>query len=343
MRLAGSSEPRERGPNYEPWLLETVRANLPALAADPTLRVKRIATRRLKYSVIEEWLASGAGAEQRLIVKRFGAHLLDAYLQGEAAERHLRGEYEALATLWPIFHAESGLAVPRPLGYLVGDTVLVMEKVPGTPLLEALRLFPLIGSARVARAVERCGVWLATLHNATEVDLSPAESLDRALEELERSATNCARLGLPPSLLSAAVRYARRCAPTAIARGAVAGSHGDFNSSNVLVHGEALTVLDFTYYQNGSVFHDPAYFLGMLERHLGPRPTGALRRRFLDGYRRHRPLDPDALNCFRVAQKLRIAEWDHGPPKRWDVRGALRWRAELRRLTAWLHRHVPHS
>ena len=67
-------------------------------------------------------------------------------------------------------------------------------------------------------------------------------------------------------LLAAAVEYVRRTAPAVIARGALVGCHGDFNTSNILVHAGGISVADFTDYHRGSSFEDVAYFMGMLEK-----------------------------------------------------------------------------
>lgn len=332
----GAGHKRETDPALEEWLGDVARAAYCPDIPRSAVHVDRLGGRQHLYSRTQDWLARWPWGARRLVVKAYdNRHLTDTDVL-----THLRSEYTALQTLWPLYLEESGLEVPRPLGYLGAESVLAMERVDGVPLDRALNMYPLRGGGVVSRAVERCGEWLARLHDATESSVALAEGLTRVLSELERDAERCVQVGLPPALVEEAAGDVRRAAPAAVQRGATAGCHGDFGPGNVLTGGGGIAVVDFTFYRQGLSFHDLAYFMGCLEFLLGPRFRQSLHHRLLRGYTARRALDVDALHCIRVAKMLTLAAWAPTLEPGGSLPRRMRRVGQLALLTRWLRRNI---
>ena len=84
------------------------------------------------------------------------------------------------------------------------------------------------------------------------------------------------------------------------------GVHGDFCPSNILIHGEEVTVLDFEMFKVGSVYQDVTYYLRHLETFrqkptFRPKTISILRQALLGGYDK----DIDATSPIFTLFKLR--------------------------------------
>ena len=85
-------------------------------------------------------------------------------------------------------------------------------------------------------------------------------------------------------------------------------AHGDFCPGNILMHGDAIVVLDFSMIEHGSVFQDLSYCFEHLERNLyryaerpliRPRVIRKLQRALLEGYD---PATDVSAPLFRLGQ-----------------------------------------
>jgi aminoglycoside phosphotransferase (APT) family kinase protein len=194
---------------------------------------------------------------------------------------------------------------------ILGGPFLVMERLPGRPLLDAQRLG--IASVLVEMQLRLHALDAEVLLQALERDGVPrsAITLEGHLDGLERRIASGLE-GLKP-----AMRWLSDRPPPADGRRVIC--HGDFHPQNILVAAGRVTgVIDWP----NVVVADPAYDVASTRVILGLVPVGLMRvppalrlivdlarrilvGRYVAGYRRRRPLDGarlgyhEALACLR--------------------------------------------
>ena len=253
----------------------------------------------------------------RLILRLLAPHLDPARALREGVIQNTLAEAG-----YPAPRAVLATADPGPLG----GAFLIMERLPGKPLIEG-RLSD-IGRVLVEMQVRLhaldADVLLRTLARedlAATVAGAPAIGRDRMTLEgyLAQLQQRVARESLDG--LAAGVAWLVERRPAEPGRRVIC--HGDFHPLNILVSGGAVTgVIDWP----NAIVADAAYDVAATKTILSLTPldlSAALRgvarvlrpvmvRRYLAGYRRHRPIDPaalryyEALSCMR--QLVRVTE-----------------------------------
>jgi aminoglycoside phosphotransferase (APT) family kinase protein len=148
--------------------------------------------------------------------------------------------------------AAAGWRVPRPLGYEPGLRLLLLEAIPGTPVIGALLESRLRTAGGVAEtrtddlesAIEACARMLASVHRCA---LAAGPVRDAPAELANLDCDVAALAALAPTLaarLEGALRKAgaRLAATPALPLGF---AHGDFSHSQVIADGDRVGVLDF--------------------------------------------------------------------------------------------------
>jgi len=213
-------------------------------------------------------------------------------------------------------------AIPEPLLYSPAMRLLVLEELPGAPVVGRLLRMRIRreparepGALGLEQAVEACAHAAAYLH-ASPVEPGPPRTAAGELAELaagvdamrpvapELASWLEARLGTVEDRLAGSSRLAHRL------------SHGDFTSTQLLADGRACGLVDFD-----TVCHaEPALDLGQFTAHLrvacrkAERRAGASRaeladrlcERFLDVYARSTPGGPPAAR--RLLRRARAYE-----------------------------------
>ena len=287
--------------------------------------------------VYEVALAADGSLSRRAILK---LHRPGRAADGEAVEQGRRfasQEHAALEFLWGEFTRRSArLSVPKPLDFLPEQAALVMEKCAGERLDVSLRWARLRrderARARLLEQLNKCGEWLALFHQVTERTDAPAEVYGRIERDFHEELRACREVGLEASLASRiARRYERDKATVFDGRHRVVGRHCDFAPYNVIVADDRLAVIDFEGLQQGILYDDLCYFLGMVETmpfyHLGARLALRFRQSFLDGYAHGRgETNREHLEFFMLTTMVKIMAYS--PVLRPRARG---WRESLQR------------
>ncbi|HEV8438105.1 MAG TPA: phosphotransferase [Methylomirabilota bacterium] len=255
-----------------------------------------------------------------LILRLLGAHAEPARALRERAVQN------TLADLgYPVPRVLLATSDPAPLG-LPG---LIMERVPGRPLLET-RVF---GLARVLVELQLRlhALDAQALRQALDEEGRTAVSMDGLLARLEDRIVGGSLDGLRP-----AMAWLIDHRPPPASRPAIC--HGDFHPQNILVSGGSVSgVIDWP----NTVIADPAYDVAatlVILRFAPPELpapirwlAGVARRtmatRYLAGYRRRHPLDSrtlayyEALGCMRGLSRTAEGRLRRGttPPNPLDM------------------------
>ncbi len=204
--------------------------------------------------------------------------------------------------------ADHGYAAPRVLAVLGPDDgfdlpTQVMERASGTTMLDAFSAKPW----RARRLVDRLATLALRLH-ALPTDGFPPDDSTLVDHRLDLPRQVVARLDQPE--LAEALRRAEELGPRAMAGPAVV-CHGDFHPLNVMVDGDAASVIDWTdaglgpreadVARTSLLFHIAAIAAGSaLERFVlevaGPR----LARRYQRTYAAGAPLDAERMRVWEV-------------------------------------------
>lgn len=285
-------------------------------------------------SEVFELVAEGAAAGKNLILK---LHRPNWARPEEAIERgreHAGNEFRALSFLWGEFSRRSErLAVPRPVDFEPGRAALLIEKCPGEKLERAMRFarFKADRLSRLPQWFAACGEWLATFHLVTARDGDPRPVYERIEREFYAELEACRGAGLQATLASrAARRFEERKATALDGSHKLVGRHCDFAPYNILVADDKLTVIDFEGLQEGVLYDDLCYFLGMVEAtppyHLSRALKKKLGEEFLKAYARQGGLDRSQLDFYMLAAMVKIMA--HSPVLR---RGGATWLDALKR------------
>ena len=299
-------------------------------------------------SNVFEVMARDEGPPIGLILKLHrpgGIQALDGVGSGrECAEN----DFNALTYLWSVFsQVSTRLAVPRPVAVAPNHAALLMEKCPGVGLARAKRWsrFRRKSSGSLADWFEACGEWLAIFHLATKSDGDPSQTFSRMERDFYTDLDLCGQRGLDADLVLAATRrFEAEKSQAFDGRFGLVGRHCDFAPYNVLVSSDRVSVIDFEGLQQGLVYEDLCYFLGMHELtppyHLSRSMTAALRKDFLRGYERHSALDRSAFEFFMLVATVKIM--GNSP----ILRASTNWLALLKRqqqlrfYRAWLREQL---
>ena len=176
-------------------------------------------------------------------------------------------EWREATRIWP--HMQGArYRVAEPLAHLPEVGIMVVERVPGTPLLEHLWSAP--PDSRTA-LMPRAAAWLRRYTDVTEAwrATNPAGWLARA----ERAAASqpFARLrGIEADILTRLRQLAKMLEG---AEWRIAICHGDFHPNNLVLDGECLTGIDLGASSRMPVTKDIARFLAHMGRR-GMLPSG---------------------------------------------------------------------
>lgn len=276
---------------------------------------------------IDAALAAFGGQNARLVAERENIVYAADLPQGKAAIRLHRPGYQSLAAIrselvWMEALAGAGVHVPAPLGGPIelpsGTVATAVAWVEGTPLGEGGAPLTDPPDEQAARfyAIGRA---IAELHNATDaMDLGPtftrhAWNVEGLLGEAPLWGRFWESPALTPpqrALMLEVRRMARDRLEAFAARGGDYGLiHADVLRENVLVNGDAVTLIDFDDAGWGFRMYD----LGVLMTQNEDEPNAdALRDAVLAGYRSARPLsDEDAalLPLFVLLRRLASMGW----------------------------------
>ena len=234
--------------------------------------------------------------------------------QGDAALAKGEREFRAQARL-----AEAGYPAPRPFLFeanpsLFGQPFMIMERLPGRPMLEILASSGPLTAFKMTRLL---GHYHARLHALDGRQLGLVEPdrpglLEHALFGARQLIENDGVRALTPLLAWLEEREA------SLPQGGSSVLHLDYHPLNVLVHdGELSGVIDWANVTVGDAHIDVASTVTLLA--TGPVPDDvptwarlllpAVRRflvgRYLANYARKRPLDRRRLRFYEVAAALR--------------------------------------
>jgi len=224
------------------------------------------------------------------------------------ADRLEEAQQEADVQRWL---ADTGFPAPRvlavhPPGELAPGAVQVMERAPGTMLLDALKARPWTARRSIGQ--------LAAVH--ARLHALPADGFPRSDDLLDRRLrlTRHVAAALDDAALGDGLRRVEaladrlRDAPAAVC-------HGDYHPLNVLVDGDRLSVIDWTDAGIGDRHGDVARTLLLFQlaaiaggngieraalRVVGP----LLGRRYRRTYEQHAPLDPERLALWTPVHLL---------------------------------------
>jgi tRNA A-37 threonylcarbamoyl transferase component Bud32 len=207
-------------------------------------------------------------------------------------------------------------AVPRIIAFFPEEKAIVMEESAGQRLLDVLlqkgRGYPTRSSlhelAQYCRAV---GGWLkhfqSLTQSATDTQLEQVDFLEYVtlrLAKLQKS-HSALRDDMADRLLGSLQRLLQQHPEHAEK---MCGVHGDLSLSNILVTSDKVTVLDFSMYQIGSSYNDPAYFYSRIESvyHLmiAKSTISFLQKSFIDSYDNNIKISDNKFIIYYIRHKI---------------------------------------
>jgi hypothetical protein len=254
-------------------------------------------------------------ASHRLIAKRAlrrGSN--DIYHQrGDIARHEWQALRQAEECCGPLPHG----GVPRALGVVPGDDLLLLEYVPGADLdrqIAGARMFTPYRKQHVAqRHFERLGAWLAAYQRGTTTQLG-VDAVDQLLVQCQHrlAALPVSASKISPDRVRRIGNRLERLHQEIVTPLEGSACHGDFGPWNVLVTDDRLTVLDFFCQHVDSIWVDPLNVVTYLRTQ---QPSVSLSRRrvqrlvdaFLCGYAR--PLETDRPEFRLVWALQQICRW----------------------------------
>jgi tRNA A-37 threonylcarbamoyl transferase component Bud32 len=237
----------------------------------------------------------------------------------EAHERSVQRLYKEVEVTRD-FYARLGVhpvyAVPRIIAFFPEEKAIVMEESTGQRLLDVLlqkgRGYPTRSALReLAQYCHAVGGWLKHFQSLTQSATDP--QLER-VDFLEYVAVRLAKLQasqralrdeMADRLLASLQQLLQQVPENA---GQVCGVHGDLSLSNILVTFDKVTVLDFSMYQIGSSYNDPAYFYSRIESiynlMIKKSTILFLQEAFIEGYDSNIENNIDQFRIYYIRHKI---------------------------------------
>lgn len=237
-----------------------------------------------------ELTSSASGAVKRTIAK---------VTPDDEASHGGRDEYDMLKLLYghPLL-VSKGFHVPKPIDFFASQKTVLLEIIEGEKLGAIIRRQNSIAASiesrqRLEALLRRCGECLRAIHEITaggtskgipdDLQIKVRASLAKLNSEGALNNRLCAEVNslVDRALCLQAGREFR-----------LSKQHGDFHPGNVIVEGDGMAVIDFTFAEKNIVYNDIGQFLLSLETII-PYPGnfffafGRLRilgRCFLEGY-----------------------------------------------------------
>ena len=269
----------------------------------------------------------------------------------EQGRNYALREYEALSFLWHEFSQHSDrLTVPRPLDIFPEFAALLMEKCHGERLDLALRWTRLLKTrskqAILCKKVRECGGWLGLFHRISERARDPGVVYQRIEQDFSSDLEMSCGHGLNRELahqIASVFEGKKNMAFSGNHK--IVGHHCDFGPYNIFLSPDRVTVVDFEGFQDGIIYDDVCYFLGMIESmpfyHLSCDLSHRIKESFLEGYAQYENINREELDLFMPVTMVKImarsplfressASWRD------------RWKREkrLQLYTAWFEEHV---
>ncbi|NOT25985.1 MAG: aminoglycoside phosphotransferase family protein [Acidobacteria bacterium] len=221
-----------------------------------------------------------------------------------------------MQSLHASFAAGGVAATPAPIGYVGDWGMLVQRAAPGETLYALQR-----NTQDRIEIYERTGEALAVLHT-TPLDHLPSHLVP---DELAMLLTMLQKTRLPPAELRTAsevLDWLTRTA-TLVPLSPAGTSHRDFYDKQVLAGPDGVWLIDFDTLAHAPHVIDVGNFIAHLrlrerQGYLTHHRARSAAIGFLNGYRRHRPVDDHAVDWCVAAALLRLAgvyvvrpEWSH--------------------------------
>lgn len=259
----------------------------------------------------------GRGRAPEVTVVRYRPHqrcvLRYALPEGDVIGKVFRyGRKAALSFhVMGVLHARAsslGIAVPEPLAFVRSSNLVLMERLAGTSLKQALGA---IGPRRAAEFAELAAGALVRLHGL-QAQGGEERSFRGELAQLRRRA---ARFGtVAPALgqdVDAILERLEALTPVLGWRGR-SFVHGDFKPSQLLLDGGRLGLVDFDRAARGDPALDVGNFMAQFRKETVHGDLAHLRRlpaRFLEAYERISPRRPVAerARCYEALALTRMA------------------------------------
>jgi hypothetical protein len=214
----------------------------------------------------------------------------------ERIGRRIKDDIEITSLLYARLGANSEQRVPKIVAYFPDERAVVTEQSEGEPLLDVIAKSAGGYPRRkiLEKLVTQChavGRWLKEFQRITATDSSISELEAEILGYVDHRLTKLAASSdLTKNEYNAILMYLERKLRAVDRKSIYAcGVHGDFGPSNILIHADQVTVLDFAMYNIGLPYTDPSYLYqrmeGFLTKPFFRRGTIALlQQSFLDGY-----------------------------------------------------------
>jgi len=257
-------------------------------------------------------------------------------------QKRLSSEYACLQSTYEYFKNSPMHRAVRPIAFFPEWHTIVTAESPGLVLKPVImsytRILSLRDIKRLQKAVFLCGRWLRDFHHCvkaeTEFELEGITLyVSRRLEILEDLGLIRKDLGkiLRKNLEEIEKGYIRFIPSVLL--------HNDFIPGNILIDGEKVCVLDFSWAGRGCHYFDITAFWLELQR-LGEMPhhsrskVSLLQKSFLEGYGEVRQESVE-FRCFELLQRVNalnylwIERQKRGYPRRlsrdFEIKNQLRW------------------
>ena len=236
------------------------------------------------------------GDSELLIYIKFFLFWRTSESAAERIGRRIKDDIEITSMLYARLGANSAQRVPKIVAYFPEERAVVTEESKGEPLVDMIANYAggYPGRKLLEKLATQChavGEWLKKFQRITATNSSIPELETQVLAYVDhRLRKLAASSDLTKNEYDAVFKYLEMKL-RAVDRGSIytCGVHGDFGPSNILVHADQVTVLDFAMYNIGLPYTDPSYLYqrmeGFLTKPFFRRGTIALlQQSFLDGY-----------------------------------------------------------
>jgi thiamine kinase-like enzyme len=236
------------------------------------------------------------GDSELVIYIKFFLFWRNSQAADERIGRRIQDDIEITLMLHGRLAANPEQRVPKILAYFPEERAVVSEESKGEPLLNVIADCA-SGYPRgkvletLAAQCHAVGRWLKEFQKITATNCSVADLESEVLKYVDhRLKRLSASSDLTKREYDAVLKYLKATLEMVDEKGIYAcGVHGDFGPSNILIHANQVTVLDFAMYKVGLPYTDPAYLYQRMEGFLTKpffrrRTIAVLQQSFLDGY-----------------------------------------------------------